>query len=389
MKRIYFVIFTISVVLFIISGLTIRIESISHFSNLLFILGGLTPLILSIFMEKNKTLFKIDSLLIIYIIFILFSIFSSLINQDLNSFKSILKLLVLYLFTVVVVYNNQALLHPKRLINYSLIAFILISFYSIIEEPIDNLLIVYSGVFDNSNSLGMLGATMVAVSIIAIQQKSGIFQYVSISILALSLFFIILSGSRTAFLTVLGLVLILISYYIYTLLIKSKIKQFKFRYVAIGLSIIFIIIIGINNDEVNVALDNNIIEKFNRKSGDITSSRTEIWEIIISDAGFIGKGSSYIRDKIGLAAHNSFLSIMIEYGWLSGGIYMFFWLMVMIKSFKISFNNRDLLPVMLVSNFILLSTMEVLTVHSSALLAMFAIGYLYREEYHVKVKVGK
>lgn len=373
------IIIKISVVLFVISGLTIRIEEFSHYSNILFLLGGLIPLLITLIHKKSVFLLNVDSIFIIYIMFIFFSFISAIFNQDINSFNSTIKLLMLYMVTVVMIYNNKELITAKHLINLVMFAFVVILSYSVIEYPIESLLYTYSGVFDNTNSMGMLAASMFVISILAIQQYRGLIRYFYVIFVGISVFFIIVSGSRTAFLTMLGIILILLTYYIYIWLKEGKIKTLKFKHFLLIVILIFAMIILFNNEDVNRAFDTNIIEKFNNKSDDITSARTNIWGKIITNAGFTGQGSNYIKEETGLTAHNSFLAIMIEFGWIPGILYIIFWVIALVKSIKVSIAQRNLLTMLLIGNFLLLSMMEVLTVHSSALVAMYVLGYLYND----------
>lgn len=380
MKKIYTIVIFLSLLTLILSGITIRFEESFNISNLLFLIGGITLMLVTVAYKKENTIIKTDFLFMIYIFTMTLAVYSSLYNQDYNSFVSIIKLLLMYLFTVIFIFNNS-LVNFNMILYSFLIACVITILYSIITVPYDAGLLRYKGVFENPNSMGMLSATMFTITVALFHRSKEKAQIVLIGFLLVSLLFVFNSGSRTSFLTVLGISCVVIVNYILNSLREKRIPKINMKHSIIILLLIVCFVIFVNNDEVYKSLDNNILNKFSEKADNITSSRTEIWRFAFINSGITGKGSEFIKDNIGFSAHNSFLAIMMEYGWFVGFLYITFWLIALIKSLLYGVHKKDLIPILFITNYIFLSMMEVLTVHISSILAMVGIGYLVTIRY--------
>jgi len=380
MKKLYGFFIVLSLLLLLLSGITIRIEEYGFLSNIFFLVSGFILIILT-FLYSRDLVMKVDTLIIVYFLFILIGFISALKNQDFYSFLSIVKLLFLYMFTITLMFNNFKYISINSVLFTFIASFIIIIYFSLKDHPLNQRVSVYSGLFDNPNSMGVFAATLFSVSfvLILINEKK-VVRIFSLLMLVSGIYFIMISGSRTSFLTVCIVVLIWIVSYVITLIKEKRLRTRLLKWIFPSILIVLFCSILFFESELFVDFQENIIDKFDEKTGNITSSRTSIWLYIINEAGLFGQGAHHLKQETGLSAHNSFLSIIIEYGWLTGLFYILFWIVAIVKSYlfflRSDSSKYSLLPIILISNYILLSTMEVLTVHVSAILAMFIVGYL-------------
>lgn len=370
-------IIALSIILIYLSGYILRIMELSKYSNMLFILAGILLLTQTFFVNQKSINIRVDKLNLLYLSFIFMGIFSTVFTQDEESLMSIIKLFILYVITVLITGNNKKI-NFDIIIKSAILSTIFFIIYMLNKSPIQGVGMVYRGIFDNSNSMGLLSATLFTLSLAGfkINKKSWITTLYTIIALFLSILLSALSGSRTAILTIVGVITTIVIIKLLAVAKSKKIRKLKVKDIAIAVFFICTFSYFLTTEFFYDSLNSNIIEKFSSKTDNITSSRTDIWMYAIHESKIFGQGSNFIKTHLGLSAHNTFLAILVEYGWITCILYIMFWFIALLKSIRYYLISRNYIPLILIVNFILLSMMEVLTVHASAIIAMFMISFI-------------
>ena len=134
-----------------------------------------------------------------------------------------------------------------------------------------------------------------------------------------------------------------------------------------------------NKSKYYQIFNERILEKFNNKieSGDVLDRRGNIFSSTVTDANIFGHGPDYFSQTYGLGAHNSFISILGQYGYLASALFILFWVYVIYIAFKhfySSHSNYSILPILLVLFFLMTSMTEIMLMKASMLFAFIAIG---------------
>lgn len=343
---------------------------------------------------------KVDkSTFLLINIFIISSGFSSLINSDL---KLLFFSIVLYLLYIV-----SCILLPSLKINFnkytvnalwlSHFPIIIIPFaiYGIDSSP-------YKGIFYNSNSLGTITATIFVVAYSILLKLLDVYangfrikffkKKVTINIIILALFFYltIISASRTSFLTIIICILIGLFCFIFNLLRNKKILSIRNLFIsAISICIIYLFISLTSLDNLIIEM---IISKFDiRASGrsGLLSYRDQIWLNTIKEVNLFGNGDDFFVN-LGYGAHNTFISILGRYGWISMISFGLLVILFVIKSLKYSLSQTNnyykYLPLMTSVCFLFMSMGEDMLFKAIMLIMFFSVGTILKEEGHNKTK---
>ncbi|HLR51714.1 MAG TPA: hypothetical protein VK072_02450 [Candidatus Avamphibacillus sp.] len=251
----------------------------------------------------------------------------------------------------------------------------------------------YKGIFYNPNSFGSILATLFAVLLAPFLYTIGgllkgfnSFTNVKIKLIVQGLilflisFLVILSGSRTSSLAVVGMVMIGLLFLIIDLIKEKKINALITKGTFLFLAITSTIIVLIKLTPFYDYLYINILYKFEVKasSGDVLDNRGAVWSESMQQAGLFGRGKDFFTEEIGVGAHNTFISIMGEYGWIPlipFILFLIFSFTSSIKYFlKASNNQYRYFPLLMVSCFLLLSLGEGMLFKLSMIAMFFAIG---------------
>lgn len=209
----------------------------------------------------------------------------------------------------------------------------------------------------NSNGLGM-AVVQLAIFLLAIMYFKGIHQNKKINIILVlcCIFIILLTGSRTSLIAILGAISFLFIYYG----LFNEEKKVKIQYILIPIILFFSVLFIINNVD---------LEMFNRFTADSVletggSGRSEIWQCALQNVypkyPIFGVGigventvaalSSYgLPNNVGI--HNMYITLLIQTGIVGASIFLFIILMYTFYSLKlIKVNKGMFLPaLMLVS----------------------------------------
>lgn len=387
-------IFTLTIILlFFTSSTSLTKEWIG--SNTAVYIFLLLPLIYLVFFKKIK--FEYNSkLTLLIILFTFVSMFSALINSDLNIFFSAIGYSVLFLVATVIIptyYKNKT---GKIVVFTILISQIPIILFPILANGIDA--IPYKGAFFNSNSFGGVVTVLFVVTFAMLLQKLESFIYskkkVSKLILlflfiasSLSFLLVIISGSRTSFLTIIIVVsigiLFLLLYAVKYKLVGTLLVRSLFILPIGG----FILWVTIKILPINMYLEEVIFSKFSRKSNNILDGRDLVWGKAFNESGLFGNGSKYFSEEVGLGAHNTFISILGQYGWIAFIIFVVLILVSLYYCFRytLSNNNYKYLPLLMIVAFISLSMGEVMLYKLSMIATFILIGVVANNK---KVKIN-
>lgn len=285
---------------------------------------------------------------IFLILFALFSFVSWVIRMD-DVLAAMLPIFLLLVYFVIT-YSEQKI-DIFKLIRITVYSHLFLIILGLITTEIR--LFSYEGIFYNSNSLGQILCTIIVVFFSSSITASDIFKVKLVKIVSLVALFIILilTSSRLSLLVVF---LTYISSFVFKRYKKSSKRN---ALMTIGLLITFILIFW---DPLTDLVELSIVSKFERKQDDITSGRIELWVAGISNAGFTGLGRDYFTNA-GFddhSAHNTFVSILVQSGYLAGLSYLFFWISLLYRFFKFRKNPVCRLGFLITLSFILLSLGE-------------------------------
>lgn len=384
MKALVYILF---LSLFLFSSL--NVTGILNFDGIIMIYLMIIAFFFSFLLIKNRKInVNIPTLLAIYF-YALFCAISALMNSDIISIIDFGMFLVFYVVSFIIIPKLN--IQTNKVIIYTvLISHIPLILFPLIVNGINTF--PYRGIMLNPNSFGLICGTIFAVLLASILGELDRFIFNNVKnrnkiiILGLLLFgtfyLIIISASRTSLLAV--SVCVVIGLYS---LIRLSIKQKKFFRLFSMFMPIGIVVLGLlyKFTPVYAALNNAIFNKNETRiyAGDVTAGRTYIWEKTINDAGLFGNGNDYFANNIEIGAHNTFISIIGQFGWIPSIIFLLFLIycfFTAINHIKYSDEKYKYLPLLLVVNFFAMSMTEVM-IFTLSMVAMFlSVGSINRKE---------
>lgn len=216
----------------------------------------------------------------------------------------------------------------------------------------------YAGITYNPNSLGQLAVQSSIASLclflysiknIKNEKKRSVIYFIC---LLISFFFILVSRSRTSFISF----LIPCFLVLFVFFIGSKVKKRKLIIPSIVLIILYFW-------KLKDFFQISILDKFEKNSAEnLLSGRNYIWNVILDDISLLGHGSDYLSNVIGRGAHNSILEIVAIFGAIAGVFILLFFIFSIISSLRYALlfdkNNYFFVPLGIVTSFILLGLAE-------------------------------
>lgn len=127
-------------------------------------------------------------------------------------------------------------------------------------------------------------------------------------------------------------------------------------------------------------LDRFIVSKFQAKlgNGDVLSGRGIVWEYTFNNAGLFGGGRDFYEQAgIEIGAHNTFISILGQYGWMSLLLLLLFLVVSFIYCLRytiLSNDNYKYFPILIFVCFLTLSMAEGMLFKMSMLATFCCIG---------------
>ncbi|MFG6119307.1 O-antigen ligase family protein [Thalassobacillus sp. B23F22_16] len=332
---------------------------------------------------RGKLRVNLPTIITMYF-FVLFSAISSYNNMDLKSLFGASMIFILYLVSCIIVPSLNFNFN-KIIASTVLISHLPLIIFPIIANGFNT--IPYKGIFYNPNSMGTVAGTIFAILlsgllsdleyIITGRKKNEKVNLIFRGLLLIgTLYLITISSSRTSFLAVILCLLVGTTYLSVYFIKNKKFVNYIFRggIILVISSIFFLLILKFT--EFNEAIYNSIFYKFelrSSQSGGVLSSRDNIWSKTIQEAGIFGNGNTYFTD-MGIGAHNTFISILGEYGWFSLISFIMFLVIGLYYSTKYSLSNINdrykYLPLMMFIVFVTMSMGEVM-IFKISMIAMF------------------
>lgn len=219
--------------------------------------------------------------------------------------------------------------------------------------------VAYSGITNNSNSMGMVANQTVLSSLCLFymefqrrrSNKVTIALYLFFSVIGM--LFLIVSESRTSLLVaIIGMFIIFVHG-----LIR---KHIKISHLLI-LLVFFLIVYQFFLRDYFVE---GILEKFITftSSSNILAGRTDIWKNIIMDSTLFGYGFEYFSNHLEIQAHNDVFQFIGMNGLIAGILLAVFFGITIILSIRYAMNNRKktnaIIPMVFVVGFIALGMAE-------------------------------
>jgi O-Antigen ligase len=388
--------------LFLFSSLYLT-DQLNSVGNIIIALIILAFVPLTLLFKRKEFVFHKNSFLLIYLLVLTGGI-SAMVNSQLQSMITPFMFFSLYVAAFVSVPSLKKIEINNviyKAIGYSHIPLILIPIfiYGFNSNP-------YRGIFYNPNSLGTIVATLFAVffsvflynmeKFIAGEKKNLIKTTLFGQLLFTFFMFylVIMSGSRTSFITTVIIMLVGLLFLTIRLIKENKLLSLMVRGTIFSIFGSIVIFLLVKFTSFYEYLYFNIIYKFERKanSGDMLDHRGDVWSKTINEAGFFGHGEKFFANTIGLGAHNTFISILGEYGWVFLILFMFLLLFIFISSFKYAISDINdkfkYLPLMLFFSFVTLSMGEGMLFKLSMIAMFFSAGATIRRKELLKKEVA-
>ncbi|MFJ3387333.1 O-antigen ligase family protein [Lysinibacillus sp. NPDC086135] len=359
-------------VLLLSSALSYEIPILIYFT----VFFSIFPIILFIY-NRNENIRRMYVSDLFFYLFIICGLISTLANSDMGSLKNIVCMLMMYI-GLSIIYNSfqTSTLHVLAIsICVSHLIILLLSFF--MNRVVFN---AFAGIYSNPNMMGLVMALFAVVLLAGAVQFFQVDTKKVTIVFLVSLFFfvfytILLTQSRTAAITVLiGIIMSI------TMLAIQNTSSIRIVGALVSvlcvLSMIFIFSLSkfpILNEAVQ-----NIVGKFQRKSADISDGRMAIWQNIIKDSTLFGHGENYHVGQ--LDAHNTFIALLAQYGWLAVTFFLLFVATLVWNAFsfakkKVKYAKMlQLLPFLILITYILLSMTEIIIYTTPIMIVLFVLS---------------
>src|SRR5699024_1780972 len=121
------------------------------------------------------------------------------------------------------------------------------------------------------------------------------------------------------------------------------------------------------------------------QTGSLTSGRDGIWSRTLSESSLFGGGRDFFSLEVGIAGHNTFVSLLGQYGYIPTILFLLFCLIILLYSFAYLVSKKDVpyryLPFLITVSFFLFSTMESM-VYKTPMIALFIFAGLINSVRH-------
>lgn len=306
---------------------------------------------------KGSVLIYNRSLFFLFFISFILMLISSVLNGYLDLFFGILNLLFLFLIFFLNKFNKKI----YEIFDFPIkILFVFFTFLNFLW----GFSIPFQGVFQNPNSLGGLYATIAIIAGGVYVDKYKDIKYSDLFlflIVAFSVIFSLFSNSRMSFaLSVLVFFAMIFARFGLFLSFNKNRIYFNFKKMSIFLGVLLgvLVFIKINYDYIEEIFLHKLLYKLDNDN--FSAGRNEIWAVIWENRLWFGHGrDSPHLDSFELAAHNTFMSILDQFGVLSAlsfftACLMFLFLCVKPKVIKL----YGILPLFITGGFLLMSISE-------------------------------
>lgn len=373
----------LSLVLLLLFGSLVTTEFGEGLSFIIYLIYiAIIPMV--VLLLKSKKFYVNKIILIVLLTYVFFSSISALVNNNVNLLATSTLFLLLYLSLGVFV-PSILKEYDRKILVLSVLTLSGLIFIPLLLNGLDTM--PYQGIFYNTNSFGVVVSTLFTVLMILFLDKAEkyfmrsnkkqiktklvlfIFALVICIILAAA------SGSRTSFITCLIVGVLGTSLLILTLIKHKQIGFFATR-VPLLFFLTSIIVLPIwNFTNFNTYVDQNILSKFSRTSGqgDVFNGRTLAWDTIFEETGLFSQSINQLT----IAPHNTFLSILSSNGWVPFLLFVLFFIVSVYYSIVYFIKGEGgyrYFPILALASFTLLSMAEIMLYKTSMIIAFVAIG---------------
>lgn len=366
---------------------------------------GITTLYVSLLLMilailfRQKIELKVNELtLFLMFFFLLFGAIAALFNQDISLLFKVLVFIALYVSTGIVIPSIYKENTEKVIMRLILITHIPMLFIPILLEGINH--IPYYGVFDNTNSLGGVLVTVLVgfaallfknLEEIALYKTKSLWKSVLLNFAVIfSLILVVtFTTSRTSFLTSLLILLCGVALLVITAIKNKKLGNLILRFLKIAPIMVLLYFILNLFYPLKESIVNNVVAKFERKSGDVLDGRGDIWSGALKESGFFGGGSDVFSNNIGVGSHNTFITVIGLYGWIPAIAIAIFFATGLYYSFKYFLNSQSkykYFPILMLITFLAFSMVEDMFYKLSMITTLSLIGLTMN---HKKVIITK
>lgn len=323
-------------------------------------------------------------LMVLFYLFTFFGSLSSLKNSDIHSMLGVVGLLLIFVSLSKILPTFTRDNTNKFIANTILITHIPLLVISIALYPITT---PYQGLFYNTNSFGSVAGTVYVVILAKMLIKLDVQDltrkitykktrsFLGFSALVFVGLLVIFSGSRTSLIAITFVTIIGVAFLMVHLFRLKRLKKFIIR--MSGLSIVSILIIKVIQSLIPPHMYYYILLKFQIKSGDILDGRGDVWGETFQKSNFLGNGR-YFFEETGLGAHNTFISLLGQYGWATLIVFLLIILTGLFYAaryiFTCDYDSHKYLPLLMIITFSTISMGEGMMFKLSMLATFACIG---------------
>lgn len=366
---------------FFLSGSVIMVEGVGWLQYPLLTIGGAGALLLlldagCLNRERPWSLVPLS-------VFLFAGLLAALVNESGMLLVLVLGVLVVW---VLLARALPSVAEERRLLKL-IVASALVTHLPLLMLPfVRGFQLPLRGIFYNPNSYGTVAATLYAVVLPIFLVRMGEKRrswprVVCLAGLAIGLFLAATaSASRTSFLAVTGLTLAALFLLASDIIEGVRIKSSAVRLLAVACSgLVVASIIAYLWLPAEELINAFILGKFEVKAGNVTAGRMDVWMMTIEEARLFGRGRSYFLQTTELGAHNTFVSILGQYGWIAVVSYVALWVGILRHSLGYArrTDEYDLyrwVPVSVTLCFLALSMGEGMNGKLSMLIAFACVG---------------
>jgi len=347
-------------ILLLFSGVFYSIDFMKWFSLVTF---GLSIFLFTLFpflRKKNPLYFNFNGYVFLsFILSFVVMLASAVLNKSLDLFVGVL------LFMLVVI-NFSTFKLGKTIYDFFDMPVKLVFLAITLLNISFGVSIPFNGAFSNPNSLGGVYAmiSFIATGILldkTFNSDGKKIDYILLIIVLFSTVFTLISNSRISFISSCLCLLSILFYYLYNSFNSRNILIVKVDFLKkmIGIFLLGLLSIILLWGEIKDIFIKKVLYKID-DGGGVTGGRNEVWSAIFDNSLIFGHGRySPHLDYFDLAAHNTFLSIYDQFGWLSCILFIISIFLMVINFFsKNNLKIYGITPFFILFGFVFLSVSE-------------------------------
>lgn len=353
------IVFSVSIAMFFVAGMvsmTFRMKSLQYPLLIVAVMMALSKLVI-----QNKGIISISKNISKYMIWpficLLTGIISAVSLKDKDLALNTVAIFLVFgtFFVVFILISNEKL----EIDGVMKILFWAVTVSSLLTNGLK--LTNQMGVFYNLNSFGGVYSCFFTYFLAKINNREAMLQK-SVYCL-ISIFLVITSSSRGAFVS---------AAFVATIWLLLYLRNSSWTNYAKILAVVIILILIYFYTPIHTIFTNSIMSKFLRKSGNETSGRVEIWVRVLREISWKGHGRYYF-DQFRWGAHNTYISILGQYGIIGIVAYIGLFLNLLFTSIKSFVKFDKIQPVLYCASFFTMSMFEGMLMKISMFLMLYGI----------------